>query len=211
MELEPDRHARDARGERDYARPRRPTRGVRQPWRMSAVGSAAGYTGFGGPGWSTGGFGDPGYNTSGFDSPDYGASRTGASGANDFIASRWGHDRYGDYGIDVTPAAPRRESVGERPEPGYRGVGPRGFQRSDDRIGEQVCMLLTDDPQVDASEIEVEVKGGEVTLSGTVPDREMKWLAEDLAETVPGVREVHNRLKSARRHSHGNETDYFRP
>ena len=41
------------------------------------------------------------------------------------------------------------------------------------------------------------VKDGEVTLSGTVEDRDARWLAEDLAESVSGVRAVHNRLRVA--------------
>ena len=37
----------------------------------------------------------------------------------------------------------------------YAGRGPRGYRRSDDRIGEDVCDRLTDDPALDASGIEV--------------------------------------------------------
>jgi hypothetical protein len=39
------------------------------------------------------------------------------------------------------------------------------------------------------------VASGEVTLEGTVPDRESKRLAEDLAEGIPGVKQVQNRLR----------------
>src|SRR5687768_9699859 len=56
----------------------------------------------------------------------------------------------------------------------FRGRGPRGYQRSDDRIREDVCERLSDDPQIDASNMEVTVKTGEVTLSGTVSSREDK-------------------------------------
>ena len=48
---------------------------------------------------------------------------------------------------------------------------------------------------VDASDIEVEVKDGEVTLKGTVEERWMKRLAEDIAEVVPGVHDVHNQIR----------------
>ena len=44
---------------------------------------------------------------------------------------------------------------------------------------------------------DVTVKDGEVTLSGTVEDRDARWLAEDLAESASGVRAVHNRLRVA--------------
>jgi hypothetical protein len=51
------------------------------------------------------------------------------------------------------------------------------------------------DDDVDASEIEVRVEKGEVTLVGTVQTRSMKHQAEDLAEAVPGVSDVHNQLR----------------
>jgi len=56
---------------------------------------------------------------------------------------------------------------------------------------------LTDNPDLDATDIDVAVEDGEVTLSGTVDDRDARWLAEDLAEAISGVRAVHNRLRVA--------------
>ena len=79
----------------------------------------------------------------------------------------------------------------------YRGVGPKGYVRSDERIRELVCDDLMDDPWVDASGIEVAVKDGEVTLSGTVHDRDAKRWAEDAAEHVGGVKHVQNNLRVA--------------
>ena len=74
------------------------------------------------------------------------------------------------------------------------GRGPKGYQRSDDRILEDVCDRLTYS-DVDASEIEVRVQNGEVTLSGSVNDRADKRRAEDVAEEVSGVRDVHNNIR----------------
>ena len=54
---------------------------------------------------------------------------------------------------------------------------------------------LTRNPEIDASEIEVQVQNGEVTLTGKVEDRHQKRLAEDLAEHCSGVNDVHNQLK----------------
>ncbi len=79
----------------------------------------------------------------------------------------------------------------------YRGVGPKGYVRSDERIRELVCDDLMDDPWVDASGIEVAVKDGEVTLSGTVGDRDAKRWAEDIAEHAGGVKHVQNNLRIA--------------
>jgi osmotically-inducible protein OsmY len=77
----------------------------------------------------------------------------------------------------------------------YRGRGPKGYTRSDDRIREDVSDRLTDDWRVDASEIDVSVSGGEVTLSGTVNSRDAKRRAEDLAENVSGVKHVQNNIR----------------
>ena len=77
----------------------------------------------------------------------------------------------------------------------YRGVGPKGYVRSDERIRELVCDDLMDDPWLDASHIEVAVKDGEVTLSGTVGDRDAKRWAEDVAEHTGGVKHVQNNLR----------------
>ena len=84
------------------------------------------------------------------------------------------------------------------PKGAYAGRGPKGYRRSDDRIGDDVCQLLTDDPHVDASNIEVKVRDGEVTLGGTVHSRRAKRHAEDLIESIAGVKEIHNQLRIAR-------------
>jgi osmotically-inducible protein OsmY len=42
------------------------------------------------------------------------------------------------------------------------------------------------------------VESGEITLTGTIASRDARWLAEDLVNSVSGVREVTNRLKVAR-------------
>jgi osmotically-inducible protein OsmY len=72
---------------------------------------------------------------------------------------------------------------------------PKGYQRSDEHIHEAVCEALTRHPQVDASEIEITVSNGEVTLKGTVENRQMKRMAEECAESVSGVKEVENQIR----------------
>jgi len=76
----------------------------------------------------------------------------------------------------------------------YAGRGPRNYRRSDERLKEEVCDRLTANSHIDASEIDVSVSGGEVTLDGTVGDRPMKRACEDCIEGVAGVQQVHNRL-----------------
>jgi osmotically-inducible protein OsmY len=78
---------------------------------------------------------------------------------------------------------------------GHRGKGPKDYQRSSDRIKEDVCDRLSDDDALDATHIQVQVQGNEVVLSGTVADRYQKRYAEDLVESISGVRHVENRIR----------------
>lgn len=77
----------------------------------------------------------------------------------------------------------------------YRGKGPRNYSRSDERIREDINDRLSDDPFVDATDIEVTVSNADVTLTGTVDHRSTKRRAEDIAEAVSGVQNVENRLR----------------
>jgi hypothetical protein len=77
----------------------------------------------------------------------------------------------------------------------YAGRGPRNYTRSNDRIREEVSDRLADHPWVDASQIDVGVDDGVVTLTGSVEDRTQKRMAEDIADSVSGVRDVNNQLR----------------
>jgi hypothetical protein len=84
---------------------------------------------------------------------------------------------------------------------GYAGGGytgepwrPAPHTHHDDQIHDDICARLSQATEIDASQIEVDVEAGVVTLRGRVEDREMKSAAADLAERVPGVTRVHNRL-----------------
>jgi osmotically-inducible protein OsmY len=76
--------------------------------------------------------------------------------------------------------------------------GPKGWQRRDDRIHDDVCARLTDDGYVDASDLEVVVHHGEVVLTGGVADRVQRERAVHIAETVQGVVDVISRLRVTR-------------
>lgn len=77
----------------------------------------------------------------------------------------------------------------------HRGKGPKNYQRSDQRITDDINDVLTDDPYIDASEIEFTVSKGEVTVTGMVDNKGIKRRVEDLVEDVSGVKHVENRLK----------------
>jgi BON domain len=105
--------------------------------------------------------------------------------ASDEVASWFGDEE-----------AERRRRMDERGEWGHhRGRGPKGYTRSDERIQEDINDRLTDDAYIDASEIEVSVRQGEVTLTGTVDSRMAKRRAEDIADSVSGVKHVQNNLR----------------
>ena len=91
----------------------------------------------------------------------------------------------------------RREAWNDDWRGPYVGRGPKGYRRSDERIQEDICERLTDHPGIDASDIEVTVSAGDVTLLGHVESRAVKHLTEVMVETVSGVKEVHNQLRIA--------------
>jgi osmotically-inducible protein OsmY len=128
----------------------------------------------------------------------YGASRDPR-----FAADTYRRDEYakGDQGARSRWSADRVEGPswaggGYREEHArYHGVGPKNYKRSDERIREDVSDHLSDDPYIDASEIEVNVHNSEVTLSGAVENRAQRRRAELAAEQVSGVNHIQNNLR----------------
>lgn len=123
----------------------------------------------GAPGW-----GEGGYPEARRGEPSYGEGRRGDDWAS---GETW---RYSGTWVVLGP---------------FAGQGPRNYQRSDDRIREEVCERMAQHGRLDASGLEVRVQDGEVTLTGSVTDRRGKRLAEDIADSVYGVREVHNQVR----------------
>ena len=123
---------------------------------------------------------ETGFNSSRNDRDNYSYNSQSASG------NRNQHQRKSDNN--------RRDANQES----HRGKGPKGYQRSDERIHEDVCDRLGDDHHLDASDIEVTVTASEVTLSGHVDTREDKRRAEDLAEHVSGVKHIQNQIRVGR-------------
>ena len=116
---------------------------------------------------------------------------------------------WGRHGSALPPGSQFDEQVryGSQGYQGYRqpglhrGKGPQGYKRSDERVREAVCEALTENHEVDATNIDVNVREGEVTLSGTVEDRWQKRAAEDAVGDLPGVRDLHNQIRIADRSS----------
>jgi osmotically-inducible protein OsmY len=101
-----------------------------------------------------------------------------------------------------------RHTMERRQQGSHSGKGPKNYQRSEERIREDICDRLSDDAQVDATGIAVEVQGTDVILTGLVTDKSEKRRAEDIAENIPGVKHVENRIRvdntGARADSWGN-------
>lgn len=148
-------------------------------------GSQMGGQSYGGQGYGGQSYGGQGMGMSGM-GRDYGSSTSmdmGSMGMQGGYGQGYGQSQsYGQSGM----------GSGQQ---GYRGKGPKGYQRSDDRIKEAVSDALEDADHVDAENIEVQVQNGEVTLTGTVSDRVQKRRAEECVEHLRGVKDVHNQLR----------------
>jgi len=118
------------------------------------------------------------------------ASTEGQYGSGSYNPGRFNEDRFNRGSSDTL--------FGDRNEKNHTGRGPRGYKRSDERIREDVSDRLMHDSQIDASDIEVKVSEGTVTLEGTVDSRRIKHMAEDLAESVSGVQDVVNHIRVKR-------------
>jgi hypothetical protein len=116
---------------------------------------------------------------------------------------RWGIDRRatseGEYPDEYNaPDHWTYQQAWLKPGP-FTGRGPRGYRKPDQSIYEEVCERLAQHAQIDASHIEVKVDQGEVTVTGSVPDRRTKRMVETNVELISGVIDVHNQLRLSNR------------
>jgi osmotically-inducible protein OsmY len=129
------------------------------------------------------------------------ARRTGAEG--DMIESRYGNDRSGWTGSQGSMGSMGSAGMMGRfgshgfgnQEGQFAGRGPRNYKRGDARIQEDINERLTQHGHIDATDIEVTVQNGEVTLKGHVDNRQAKRMAEELVEGISGVKDVTNQIK----------------
>ena len=114
---------------------------------------------------------------------------------------RFENDDYSPY-AGSEYLAKEHSGVSAKAQRNFIGKGPRGYKRSDARIYEEVCEALKDDPTVDASDIDVKVFGGIVTLAGKARDRMEKRVAEMVVVDIPGVLDVRNEITLRKELSH---------
>jgi hypothetical protein len=139
---------------------------------------------------------------SGYGEGNYGGSDWNRNASPERYGRNWSRE-----GVYRGPQRDREEGFGQHlrdvSQQALRKVkrmfrGPKGYKRSDDRIREDVNDRLSQQDHFDPSDIEVSVSNGEVTLIGLVELRHEKFLAEEIADDVSGVNEVHNQLRVAR-------------
>ena len=126
-----------------------------------------------------------------------GSPKLGAFNQSDvgFGARHWGH---GEYKGEDTPPESLKGNAKYDVNGRFYGVGPKGYKRSDERVLEDCNESLARHHEIDASDVEVSVKDGVVTLSGSVDTRRTKRMTEDAIDHVMGVVDVQNQLRILR-------------
>lgn len=114
----------------------------------------------------------------------YGSGIGGGMGGTSRSLAGWGGQERFDSGMAV------RQGLGR---------SPKGYTRSDERIREDICERLMQDPQLDVGDVSVDVENGTVNLSGQVQQRWMKHRIEDVADGCGGVKDVRNQINVAGR------------
>jgi osmotically-inducible protein OsmY len=133
---------------------------------------------------------------------NYGRDR-GSAGTSQYSRSSFSEYGYGGTGAYNEPYGEGQQyssggqyagESGNEQWGQHRGKGPKGYQRSDERLKELISERLREDPHIDPSEVTVSVQGGKITLDGTVDSRHAKNAIEDIAEQF-GVEDVQNNLR----------------
>lgn len=138
------------------------------------------------------------------------SERPGAGGraagwpGDDWDQAGHGQPHGRDSSYEQFTSSPMRARWGQSsPGTASRRVAPKGYRRSDERIQEDLCERLAHDHRIDVEHVEVRVRDGVVTLSGTVRDRQQKFHIEDVADDTFGVSDVENQIRVERDGSRG--------
>lgn len=131
------------------------------------------------------------YDPYGEEKPYEDRSRHGLEGAG---RKGWDYDQNRAYGAVYGNYRGSSESARN-----FTGRGPKNYRRPDERILEDIHRRLEEDSYVDATDIDVVVENGEVVMTGVVVDKGAKRRAEDLAESISGVKNVENRIRIQKR------------
>ncbi len=139
--------------------------------------------------------------------PDPNATQSSRSGWRDTDQdfTNYGDGAYdyqspGDAHRMTSAAAPYRpgDSLTSEQNRSALSGGANAYARSDERIREEICDRIARLGIADSTRVEVSVEAGEVTLTGTISERQAKHAIEDSVGDIPGVTDVHNQLRVAR-------------
>ncbi len=202
-----------SRGGSDYGREYNQDGGWQRPYRSQSVGDRYGYEGSRSqhdvrPGgadyvsygrgisdWGRGPheYGSFSQNSYGRGTADYGRDWGTGSGVGHADWNRFGSqdvNQNQDWGRSRFDQQSQSSSWNEQ-----KNRWPKSYKRSDERIKDDIHEELIRHGRIDASDVEVQVKDGEVSLTGQVASRHDKRIAEELAERVLGVHDVQNQLR----------------
>jgi hypothetical protein len=117
--------------------------------------------------------------------PDnYGNVASGVYGAHGYSGEPGHPSAYaGDSGVPGASGQPRPDSASDATDDAH----------SDDRLRELIRERLTEDPQINAEDVTIDVRAGSVTLTGSVDNERTRDVVEQCVENC-GARAVHNRL-----------------
>jgi osmotically-inducible protein OsmY len=188
-----------SRGGTDYGREYNQDSGWQRPYRSQSSSDRYGYEGSrGNYDFSRGGvdYGSYGRGMSdwGRGLGDYGQQSNQGRGYSDYgreTGSGMGHADWNRFGSERS----YDQQQGQQSWNEQRNRWPKSYKRSDERIKDDIHEELIRHGRIDASDVEVQVKDGEVTLTGQVSSRQDKRVAEELAEKVLGVHDVQNQLR----------------
>jgi hypothetical protein len=180
-------------------------------WQSSGSSGVRGYGSSGGYGqgasgsYGQGASGGYGRSASGGYDQDPSGSYGATAGYGGYHGLGGGYAVHGEGSRGYSPTGFGRDRFGSQRDQGFRnrelggggfaGRGPKDYKRTDERVREDVCDRLSQDDEVDASDISVRVENGEVTLEGTTETRRQKHRAEEIAADVAGVSDVHNNVR----------------
>lgn len=199
-----------SRGGSDYGREYNQDSGWQRPYRSQGLGDRYGYEGSrGNYDFSRGGMDYSSYGRGmsdwGRGMGDYGSGQGSyGRGSSDYgrdysTGAGMGHADWNRFGNDDMNQNWGRRSMDQQGQQSHwneqRNRWPKSYKRSDERIKDDIHEELIRHGRIDASDVEVQVKDGEVTLTGQVSSRHDKRIAEELAEKVLGVHDVQNQLR----------------
>lgn len=77
----------------------------------------------------------------------------------------------------------------------HSGKGPRGYVRRDERILEDICEALIEQPDIDATKLKVSVQTGVVTIVGSVNEEYELNAIEYIVKNTSGVKKLVDRIE----------------